>query len=123
MTSVLVTYATRMGPTAEIARVSGPCGEGAQNESIETPRKVAKVIQSRGLQRQLRSAAGSSGRLRPGRSAAGWPPAHSPETSATGLAFAPGRGERADDLHHATVPRDGWTCRRGSHKITMNSVH
>ena len=32
-------------------------------------------------------------------------------------------GERADDLHHATVPRDGWTCRRGSRKITMNSVH
>ncbi|HEX6761048.1 MAG TPA: flavodoxin domain-containing protein [Propionibacteriaceae bacterium] len=168
MTSVLVTYATRMGSTAEIALVigevltragmvvtvcpcheardaadydaviigsavylrrwdddavdylkrqahslaqrptwlfqSGPCGEGAQNESIETPRKVAKVIQSHGLQppvtfggRLIRSeATGPISRWMATGSLAGdfrdW---------ARIRAWA---GERADDLHHATVP-------------------
>ena len=91
---------------------SGPCGEGAQNESIETPRKVAKVIQSHGLQppvtfggRLIRSeATGPISRWMATGSLAGdfrdW---------ARIRAWA---GERADDLRHATVPgvSPGWPC-------------
>jgi menaquinone-dependent protoporphyrinogen oxidase len=183
MTSVLVTYATRMGSTAEIALVigevmtragmvvtvcpcheardaadydaviigsavylrrwdddavdylerqahslaerptwlfqSGPCGEGAQNESIETPRKVAKVIRSHGLKPPVTFGA------RLIRSAATGPISRWMATGSLAGDFRDRSrirtwaGERADDRHHATTPPSlaparSWPCPRVS---------
>jgi menaquinone-dependent protoporphyrinogen oxidase len=69
-TRVLVTYASKMGSTQEIAEVignqlksfgmqvtrgstwlvhSGPCGEGARDEQVQAPKAVERVIVPLGL--------------------------------------------------------------------------